>query len=101
MIETIVLTEENNNEVKKEATQYKDFASSKQSFDKLARLEVFNGDLILRGRNGERDHVYPLHRASVRFWRMLHIYKYWMQNGFFDQCQEWRYVLQDFGHKLQ
>lgn len=87
-------------EVKKQQGVYNSFGESRQSFDKVGLFEVFNGDLILRGRHGERDHVYPIHRALERFWRQLDIYKYWQLNGFFTQCQEWRYVLQDFGHKV-
>lgn len=40
---------------------------STQSFDKIGLFEVKNGDVVLRGRHGERDHVYPIDKAISRY----------------------------------
>lgn len=73
-------------EVKKSARQFEDFGHSKQTFDQVRRIEVFNGDIILRGQRGERDHAYPLARACKRFSRMYMTYSHWLANGFTTQC---------------
>ena len=41
--------------------------SSSQDFSKIGLLEARCGDVILRGRHGERDHVYPIDRAIDMF----------------------------------
>ena len=88
-------------EVKKSTKMYSDFAHSKQTFDQVRLFEVFNGDVILRGQRGQRDHVYPLAKACKRFWRMYDMYRWWMLHGFKTQCEELKLILADLGHKIQ
>ena len=38
-----------------------------QSFNKIGLFDVHNGDVVLRGRHGERDHIYPIHAAIKRY----------------------------------
>lgn len=40
---------------------------SSQAFDGIGLLEAVNGNVVLRGRHGERDHLYPLDKAIRRF----------------------------------
>ena len=49
-----------------EPEQEKPYSSS-QDFSKIGLLEARCGDVILCGRNGERDHVYPIIRAIDMF----------------------------------
>lgn len=42
-------------------------SSSAQSYSKIGWFDVKNGDVVLRGRHGERDHIYPLHAAITRY----------------------------------
>lgn len=65
----------------KQEPKGKDFAHTTQSFDKLRRLEVVNGDIVFRGQNGARDRIYPFEKACERFWRFAHLYNYWRMNG--------------------
>ena len=55
--------------VKKDAPKetYHGLQESTQTFPAIGMFEVSGGDVILRGRNGERDHLYPLHKAYARW----------------------------------
>ena len=72
-------TEPTDNEVKNKPESTDDktpkrIQDSSQSFDKLGLFEVKNGDIVLRGRREERDHLYPIERAVARYYetqRML------------------------------
>lgn len=37
------------------------------SFCKIGLLEAINGDIVLRGRHGERDHIFPLEKALQKY----------------------------------
>jgi len=80
---------------------YADFGSSKQSFPNVRLFEAINGNLVLRGQNGERDHIYPLAKACKMFFRMFDTYSYWMLHGFATQCDEMKPVLYELGRKIQ
>jgi hypothetical protein len=41
--------------------------ASSSSFGKIGLLEAINGNIILRGRHGERDHLYPLEKALQKY----------------------------------
>lgn len=47
--------------------KYEGFGTSTQYFRHIGFLEVLCGDLVLRGRHGERDHLYPLDKAIARY----------------------------------
>ena len=87
--------------VKKSVPVYDNLSSSKQTFDQVRYLEAINGDVVLRGKQGRRDQLYPLHRASRRFWRWYLIYTKWMKAGFDTQCDELKQVLEMLGAKIQ
>lgn len=53
-------------DTKKEAKKTDSYEHS-QNFNKIGFLEAVNGDLVLRGRDGERDHLYPLDKAIRRY----------------------------------
>jgi len=48
---------------RKPADMYPNLLDSTQTFDAVGLLEAVQGDVVLRGRHGERDHLYPLPRA--------------------------------------
>lgn len=49
-----------------------------QSFNKFGLFEAINGNLVLRGRHGERDHIYPLERAVKKYEEQKrYAYKMW------------------------
>lgn len=57
---------EESSDTKKEAPKNDGYEHS-QNFGKIGFLEAVNGELVLRGREGERDHLYPLNRAIKRY----------------------------------
>ena len=46
---------------------YAGLHESTQTFSGIGMFEAIAGDVILRGRHGVRDHIYPLHRAIARY----------------------------------
>lgn len=42
-------------------------SASPSSFGKIGLLEAVNGNIVLRGRHGERDHVFPLEKALQKY----------------------------------
>ena len=46
---------------------YANLQESTQTFGGIGLLEVVHGNLVLRGRSGVRDHLYPLHQAIKRY----------------------------------
>ena len=53
-----------------------------QNMNKLGMLEAVNGNVVLRGRHGERDHIYPLERAIAKYNDTLHYARKMMMTGF-------------------
>lgn len=53
-----------------------------QKMDKLGMLEAVNGNVVLRGRHGERDHIYPLEKAIRKYYDTRHYAIKMMQTGF-------------------
>ena len=47
---------------------YNGILGSTQTFGGIGILEAVCGDVVLRGRNGQRDHLYPLERALSRYY---------------------------------
>ena len=88
-------------EVKKESGLYESFAQSKQTFPKVRLLEAINGNLVLRGRKGQRDVLYPIAKACKMFFKMFEVYTYWRSNGFLSQCDELKLVVYELGRKIQ
>lgn len=96
-----VILPRNNTRLKKRAKQYQNFSSSHQSFDEIKFIEAVDGVVILRGKEGRPDHMYPLSLISQRFWRWFGIYKNWMKDGFTTQCDELGQVLEMIGARIQ
>lgn len=88
-------------EVKKSTGLYQDFAHSKQTFPNVRFFEAINGNVVLRGKDGARDRIYPLPKACKRFWAMMDAYSFWKLNGFTTQCEELKLVLYELGRKIQ
>jgi len=51
-------------------TLYEGLGNARMNDDLIGRLDVSGGDIILRGRNGERDHLYPPGRAMAMHRRL-------------------------------
>jgi hypothetical protein len=49
------------------ADVYEDMHSSVQSFNGIGLLEAVNGNIVLRGRNGQRDVIFTLERAVEKY----------------------------------
>lgn len=65
-------------EVKKEtgikkADVYEGLHNSVQSFDGIGLLEAVNGNIVLRGRNGQRDVIFPLEKAVEKYYHTVDV----------------------------
>lgn len=61
----------------KGADVYAGLSNAHLSFDGIAHMEAISGDIILRGRNGQRDVLFPLEKAVRKYfdWMdMVHLY---------------------------
>lgn len=60
---------------------YKSLAESTQTFPGIGLLEAREGDVILRGRNGLRDYLYPLEKAIRRYYETKRMVAAMAKNG--------------------
>lgn len=83
----------------KKAKIYTDPTKANQSFDGIKLIQQINGNLVLRGRNGQRDMIYRLDRAYKMFYRMAMFYAKLRKVSPYivDQMKQ---VLKDFGAKI-
>lgn len=65
-----------------EGSEVKKNHNGAQSFNKIGLFEAINGNIVLRGRHGERDHIYPLEKAIKQYHDTLYAAHKLMQNGF-------------------
>ena len=91
----------NEQRLKEKPQTYQSFGQSKQTFNQVGMFEAIDGYVILRGRRGRRDKIYPPEQAFKRLTSFYKIYLDWTKNGFDSQCQELRLVLQQFLAKFQ
>lgn len=49
------------------ADVYAGLANAHMSFDGIARLQAVSGDIVMRGRNGQRDILFPLEKATAKY----------------------------------
>ena len=63
------------------ATMYDGLADAHMSFDGIGILEAVSGDVILRGRNGQRDVLFPLERAVQRYFEWVDLTMAYCRNG--------------------
>lgn len=90
----------NDYRLKKKAETYQNLSASKQRFDEIRRLQAINGDVVLRGKEGRRDKIFPLHLAVKRFSNWYKICKSWSEKGFKGQIEELKLVLEELGSKI-
>lgn len=100
-MKVIKLDSNNDYRLKKEATQYQSMSHAKFTFDQVRRLQSINGNVVLRGKQGRRDTIYPLPTACKRFARWYPIWVRWEQKGFHVQSQQLKLVLQDLGVRIR
>lgn len=86
--------------LKKKAQTYENLSASKQRFDQIRRLEAINGEVVLRGKEGRRDKVYPLMMAIKRFAKWYQICMSWYAKGFTTQIDQLKLVLEQLGSKI-
>lgn len=75
---------------------YAGLQDSTQTFGAIGLLEATAGDVVLRGREGERDHLYPLPRAIRRYYQTLHMINALVKHG----VRGWD-TLMDINNELQ
>lgn len=63
------------------ATMYDGLADAHMSFDGIGCLESVAGDVCLRGRNGQRDVLFPLERAVQRYFEWMDLTLAYARNG--------------------
>jgi len=84
---------------KKGADVYDGFADSRQSFAGIGVVEACNGDIILRGRNGQRDKLFRLSDAVDRYNSIMEFDRKLCLNGIAGWV-ELAEILDDFKHKI-
>ena len=97
----IDLSKLNEQRLKEKAPRFDSFGESKQTFNQVGMFQAIDGFVVLRGRRGRRDQIYPPEQAFKRLTSFYRIYLEWSKNGFFKQCQELRLVLEEFLRKFQ
>lgn len=91
----------NEQRLKEKAPVFDSFGESKQTFNEVGMFQAIDGFVVLRGRRGRRDQIYPPEQAFKRLTNFFKIYLDWSRNGFDKQCQQLRLVLQQFLAKFQ
>ena len=81
------------------ASKYDSLGNAKQSFNGIKFIQALNGQVVIRGRQGQRDMLYPLHRAVKMFFRMGLFYQKLKKNAPAIVYQ-FKAVLKDFGAKI-
>jgi len=69
----------NNGDKKKDT--YHGLHESTQTFGKIGLVEAVNGNVVLRGREGERDHLYPIGKALKRYHETVKMYTSMARHG--------------------
>ena len=81
------------------ATMYDGLADAHMSFSGIGCLESISGDIILRGRNGQRDVLFPLERAAERYFEWMDLTAAYARNGVkgWDEMMD---IAKDFKAKI-
>lgn len=66
-MEKTIDTEKKNADTIESAQNAPKPSASSSSFGKIGLFESINGNIVLRGRHGERDHIYPLEKALQKY----------------------------------
>lgn len=83
----------------KGADVYAGLSNVHLSFDGIAHMEAISGDIILRGRGGQRDVLFPLEKAVRKYfdWMdMVHLYASRAINGWPEMMD----IAQDFKARI-
>lgn len=67
--------------LKKNVDLYPNFRESTQVFPGIGMFEAVAGDVVLRGRKGHRDHIYPMHRAISRYYETVEMIMSMVKHG--------------------
>jgi hypothetical protein len=81
------------------ATMYDGLADAHMSFNGIGCLESCAGDVILRGRNGQRDVLFPLEKAVQRYFEWMDLIAVYARNGI-NGWQEAMDIAKDFRAKI-
>lgn len=81
------------------ATLYDGLESAHMSFSGIGCLEAISGDVVLRGRNGQRDVLFPLERAVQRYFEWMDLTMAYARNGI-NGWQEAYDIAKDFRAKI-
>ena len=81
------------------ATMYDGLADAHMSFDGIGILEAVSGDVLMRGRNGQRDVLFPLERAVQRYFEWMDLTLAYARNAIagWDTMMD---IAQDFKAKI-
>lgn len=78
---------------------YTDPLKAHQSFHGIRYIQAIGGEVVLRGRDGQRDMIYPLHRAVKQFFHMGLFYER-LRKVSPMLVSQFKDVIQDFGAKI-
>lgn len=81
------------------ATMYDGLSEAHMSFNGIGYLESISGDVLLRGRNGQRDVLFPLERAAQRYFEWMDLTATYARNGVkgWDEMMD---IAKDFKAKI-
>lgn len=81
------------------ATMYDGLENAHMSFSGIGCLEAISGDVVLRGRNGQRDVLFPLERAVQRYFEWMDLTTAYARNAV-EGWTEMMDIAQDFKAKI-
>lgn len=70
-----------NGNTKPKADQYEGLQNSTQTFGGIGLLEAVNGNVVLRGRHGERDHIFTIDKAIEKYYDTVQTVNYYALHG--------------------
>jgi len=81
------------------ADMYMGMENAHMSFTGIGCLEAVSGDIVLRGRAGQRDVLFPLERAVQRYFEWMAMVQAYARNGIagWDTMMD---IAQDFKAKI-
>ena len=66
---------------KPKADVYNSLQDSVQSFNSIGLLQAVNGNIVLRGRNGQRDKIFKLEHAVEKYHDTMATVRHYMLHG--------------------
>ena len=83
----------------KGADVYAGLSNVHLSFDGIGGLEAISGDIVLRGRNGQRDVLFPLEKAVRKYFDWMDMVHLYASRGI-TNWPEMMDIAQDFKAKI-